>query len=158
VWHLACHAKGSPLAVDQSALAFEDTEVTLDEVRRALVRAPRRLVVLSACQTNMVGVALPNEVVGFPTTLLQLGFAGAIATAWSIDDRACTYLMTCFHQRWRRLGEHPAVALSRAQKWLRSATRADLTEMVPEIAIPEGDEPHPFAHPRFWAAFAYTGA
>ncbi len=158
VWHLACHARGSPFAAERSALVFEDAEITLDEVRNRLVPAPRRLVVLSACQTNMTGVALPNEVVGFPTTLLQLGFAGAVATAWSVDDRACAYLMTCFHRRWRRMGEHPAIALSRAQQWLRSATRADLAAMVPEIALPAGDDPHPFAHPQFWAAFAYTGA
>jgi hypothetical protein len=158
VWHLACHAKGSPFAAERSALSFTDAEVSLEDVRSRLARAPRRLVVLSACQTNMTGVALPNEVVGFPTTLLQLGFAGAIATAWSVDDRACTFLMTCFHRRWRLEREHPAIALSRAQQWLRSATRADLSEMVPDIAIPEGDDPYPFAHPRFWAAFAYTGA
>ena len=158
VWHLACHAAGSPFAAEQSSLAFEDADVTLAEVRSTLTRAPRRLVVLSACQTNMTGVALPNEVVGFPTTLLQLGFAGAIATAWSVDDRACTFLMTCFHHRWRGKREHPAIALSRAQQWLRSATRADLSEMVPDIAMPEGDDPYPYAHPQFWAAFAYTGA
>jgi CHAT domain-containing protein len=157
VWHLACHAIGSPFAAERSALVFEDAEVTLEEVRRALDRAPRRLVVLSACQTNTTGVALPNEVVGFPSTLLQLGFAGAIATAWSVDDQACAFLMTRFHWLWRRNGLHPAIALSRAQQWLRGATRAELAEMVPEIVVP-GEEPYPFAHPLYWAAFAYTGA
>ena len=157
VWHLACHATGSPFAAEESALVFEDAEVTLDEVRRTLDRAPRRLVVLSACQTNTTGIALPNEVVGFPSTLLQLGFAGAIATAWSVDDQACAFLMARFHRLWRRDGLHPAIALSRAQRWLRGATRAELAEMVPQIVVP-GDDPYPFAHPLYWAAFAYTGA
>ena len=157
VWHLACHATGSPFAAEESALVFEDAEVTLDEVRRTLDQAPRRLVVLSACQTNTTGVALPNEVVGFPSTLLQLGFAGAIATAWSVDDQACAFLMARFHRLWRRDGLHPAIALSRAQRWLRGATRAELAEMAPEIVVP-GDDPYPFAHPLYWAAFAYTGA
>jgi len=114
--------------------------------------------VLSACRTNLAGSALPNEVVGLPTVLVQIGFAGVIATAWAVDDLATTYLMTVFYDRWCWYGDEPAVALNRAQQWLRRATRAELTALLPGVDPLGGPGEHPYVDPRYWAAFAYTGA
>ncbi|UQU63999.1 CHAT domain-containing protein [Couchioplanes caeruleus] len=156
VWHLACHGDAEPEDIYASRLFFADRAVTLAEVAAGLEPHPRRLAVLSACHTNLVGSALPNEVVGLPSALLQLGFAGVIATGWAVDDLATTYLMTAFYRFWCADGDEPAVALHRARHWLRTATRADLVVMIPEVVPPPGD--HAYAEPRFWAAFAYTGA
>ena len=101
---------------------------------------------------------LPNEVVGLPSALIQVGFAGVIATAWTVDDLATTYLMTAFYQRWCGDGDEPAVALNRAQRWLRAATRADLTALLPDVEPRGAAAAYPYVDPRYWAAFAYTGA
>ncbi|WP_199516483.1 CHAT domain-containing protein [Nucisporomicrobium flavum] len=156
VWHLACHGDAEPEDIYASRLFFADRAVTLAEVAAELRPDPRRLAVLSACHTNLVGSAMPNEVVGLPSALLQIGFAGVIATGWAVDDLATTYLMTAFYHFWCVDGDEPAVALHRARHWLRTATRADLAALVPEVVPPPGD--HAYAQPRFWAPFAYTGA
>jgi CHAT domain-containing protein len=158
VWHLACHGAAEPRAILDSRLYFADRVVTLRELREALSAGPRRLAVLSACESNLTDVSLPNEVVGLPSALLQVGFAGVIASSWKVDDLATAYLMTAFYQQWCEEGQEPAVALNLAQRWLRRATRADLAAMLPDVT-PDGDEgQYPYRHPRYWAAFAYTGA
>ncbi|MEV0006398.1 CHAT domain-containing protein [Micromonospora sp. NPDC050980] len=158
VWHLACHGSAEPGSILDSRLYFADRQVTLEELRHTLVPSRRRLAVLSACQTNISGSALPNEGIGLPSALIQIGFAGVIATAWSVDDLATTYLMTAFYHLWCQEGHEPAVALNHAQHWLRTATRADLTALLTDIDPPGGFDECPYADPRHWAAFAYTGA
>jgi hypothetical protein len=158
VWHLACHGSAEPGSIMDSRLFFADRQVTLGELRRALRPGRRRLAVLSACQTNLTGSAMPNEVLGLPSALVQIGFAGVIATAWTVDDLATTYLMTVFYQRWCRDGDEPAVALNHAQQWLRGATRGDLVALLPDVEPAGGTGQYPYVDPRYWAAFAYTGA
>ncbi|MET8300030.1 CHAT domain-containing protein [Micromonospora sp. NPDC005211] len=158
VWHIACHGSVDPDSIMDSRLYFADRQVTLEELRRTLKPSHRRLAVLSACQTNRSGSALPNETVGLPSALIQIGFAGVIATAWSVDDLATTYLMITFYRLWRQEGCEPAVALSRAQRWLRTATRADLAALLPDVEPPGRADDRPYVDPRYWAAFAYTGA
>ncbi|MEV4343863.1 CHAT domain-containing protein [Actinoplanes sp. NPDC049596] len=156
VWHLACHGDAEPDDIYASRLFFADRSVTLAELAAELKPEARRLAVLSACDTNLVGSALPNEVVGLPSALLRIGFAGVIATGWAVDDLATMYLMTAFYQFWCVHGDEPAVALNRAQQWLRNATHADLAALLPDVPAPLGRQP--YGEPRFWAAFAYTGA
>ncbi|MGI5243747.1 CHAT domain-containing protein [Dactylosporangium sp. CA-139066] len=157
VWHLACHGEARPHAILDSRLLFADRDVTLGELQAELRPAPRRLAVLSACESNLTGTDLPNEVVGLPSALLRAGFAGVIASAWKVDDLATAYLMTAFYDRWCHAGHEPAVALHLAQQWLRTATRADLHNLLPCLE-PGGGGEHPYGAPRFWSAFAYTGA
>lgn len=159
VWHLACHGSAQPRAILDSRLYFADRAVTLRELRDALPAGRRRLAVLSACESHLTDAGLPNEVVGLPSALLQVGFAGVVASSWKVDDLATAYLMAAFYQQWCGEGQEPAVALNLAQRWLRTATRPDLTALLPGVE-PHGDSDteHPYRHPRYWAAFAYTGA
>jgi hypothetical protein len=143
------HATLGRLRVAQSPAALDDG---IDACREG-----RRLAVLSACESNLTGATVPNEVIGLPSALLQVGFAGVIASSWKVDDLATAYLMTAFYQLWCQEGQEPAVALNRAQQWLRTATRADLTALLPGTE-PEGDGRYSYANPRYWAAFAFTGA
>ena len=158
VWHLACHGRADPGSILDSRLFFADRQVSLRELRRELRPDRRRLAILSACETNLTDATVPNEVVGIPSALIQVGFAGVVAAAWSVDDLATTYLMTAFYQLWRGQDRQPAVALNAAQRWLRSATRSDLAALIPDVE-PRGDPgEYPYLNPRYWAAFAYTGA
>lgn len=160
VWHVVCHGRLRPSATLGSlgALSFADVEVTIDQLRTQIRPAPRRLAILSACRTNVTSSTLPNEAIGLPSALLQLGFAGVIATTWNIDDAATPYLMARFHEIWCEDRLHPAVALNRAQRWMSRATRAALAALLPAAGpIDRGGE-LPFADPYYWAGFAYTGA
>lgn len=157
VWHLACHGSAQPWAIQDSRLYFADRSVTLRELREALPAGRRRLAVLSACESNLTDAHLPNEVVGLPSALLQAGFAGVVASSWKVDDLATAYLMTAFYQQWCQEGQEPVVALNLAQRWLRTATRSDLVAMLPGVEPGGGDGDLPYRHPRYWAAFAYTG-
>jgi CHAT domain-containing protein len=114
--------------------------------------------VLSACETNLIDTSVPNELVGLPSALIQIGFAGVVAAAWKVDDLATAYLMTEFYRLWCRDGADPVIALNRAQVWLRSATRDDLRAAIPAVEPQGAIGEYPYRHPRYWAAFAYTGA
>ncbi|GIF77862.1 CHAT domain-containing protein [Asanoa siamensis] len=157
-WHVACHGATEPASILDSRLYFADRQVTLAELLRTLRPGRRRLAVLSACQTNLSGSAMPNEAVGLPSALIQLGFAGVIATAWAVDDLATTYLMTVFYHAWCQEGREPVVALNLAQQWLRGARHADLLALLPDVTPAGGPGEFPYADPIYWAAFAYTGA
>ncbi|ELP65871.1 CHAT domain-containing protein [Streptomyces sp. WI04-05B] len=157
VWHLACHGYALPASIMDSALLFADGPATLQQLQESLHAQPRRLAVLSACQSHVTGSDLPNEVVGMPSALLRLGFAGVIATAWKVDDTATACLMARFHQLWCHDGMEPVVALNRAQDWLAGATCADLAPYLPDGWTAPKNTVRPFADPRYWAAFAYTG-
>lgn len=157
VWHISCHGGVDPQEILLSSLSFADRPVTLAELRERFRFVPRRLAIVAACDMHNVGVDVPNEVVGLPSALLQLGFSGVIAASWPVSDHATAFLMTRFHQVWRD-GAHPAVALAVAQNWLRNAGTDELAVVAPTLPLPDAERgPRPFAHPWNWAAFAYTG-
>lgn len=59
---------------------------------------------------------------------------------------------------WRKEGHEPAIALNRAQRWLRAATRDELAALFPGVDPCGAQSEHPYADPRYWSGFAYTGA
>jgi CHAT domain-containing protein len=128
-----------------------------------------RLCVLSACQTDQPGTQLPDEVVSLPTGLLQAGYAGVLATQWPIHGEVAALMVGRFYRAWRKEGREPAEALAQAQRWLRDTTNAQKLEDL--LAWP-GDrafgsvwrslrlrppDERSFAHPMYWATFAYHG-
>jgi CHAT domain-containing protein len=139
-----------------------------------------RLAALSACETAIVGSRLPDEVVSLSSALLQAGFAGVIASMWSVSDLFTALLMPRIYQLWIQDGVSPHQALRQAVKWLREQTAADLaksfeaararaanvdskdyeqaSEAWQHFAYDYAPEDRPYAHGVFWAAFAYTGA
>jgi len=139
-----------------------------------------RLVTLSACETGIIGTTLPNEVVAFPSALLQAGYAGVAASLWSVSDFSTAMLMQYFYATWKTNERcSPAQALRTAQLWLRNTTNkeklgyfeqyhhkdSDLLDKS-EIgavdssldALRQTPEHRTFAHPFWWAAFYLTGA
>ncbi|MCM2422608.1 CHAT domain-containing protein [Streptomyces sp. RKAG293] len=134
--HFTGHAGALPDDPLESALSLGEEQLTVrDVLAGGSLRA--RMAVLSACQTSVIGDALPDEAVGLPSALLQAGLSGVVATQWAAYDSFTLPLISAFYDEWLRRGAHPAVALARAQRaCLRGA----------------GD-PSPFA----WANFSYTG-
>jgi tetratricopeptide (TPR) repeat protein len=128
VLHFATHGRAGwhePLA-SELRLAGGESLTLGDLLDLKLVDV--RLVVLSACETAVPGMKLPDEVVGLPTGLLQAGAAGVVASLWSVEDVSTAMLMEHFYRAWRENGLEPAEALRRAQRWLRDTTNSEKAE------------------------------
>jgi CHAT domain-containing protein len=175
--HLVCHGMAdlrTPL--DSGLLMAGNVRIMLRDLFN--LRLKVRLAVLSACETALPGVELPDEVVALPTGLLQAGVAGVVASQWSVPDLATAMLMVEFYRRWG-LGHRarPAAALRAAQCWLRDTTNAQkrreweaalaageawLPASVGQMFLDElefeEDEQLLCADPHRWAAFAHVGA
>jgi CHAT domain-containing protein/tetratricopeptide (TPR) repeat protein len=123
VIHFACHGEADlDQPLDSALLLAGDDRLTVRDLLAARVNA--RLAVLSACETGVAGLALPDEVVGLPVGLLQAGAAGVIASLWEVPDADTMMLMVEFYRRWRGSGTPPASALRDAQAWIRDTTNA----------------------------------
>jgi tetratricopeptide (TPR) repeat protein len=167
ILYFACHGSTNPVEPLLSFLLLaNDERLTLHDILEQRVSA--RLAVLSACDTAVSGVALPDEVISFPTSLLQAGLAGAIGSLWSVPDLSTMALMIGFFEHWRRDGLEPADALRCAQQWIRDATNGEKQAAfpdVPALAAPAGSaatrafwaSARAHEHPYHWAAFTYVG-
>lgn len=148
VAHFSCHGfarTNEPLS--SGLLMAGNQPLTVQDIVDA--RLPNlRLVVLSACETALVGTKAPDEVVGLPAGFLEAGVMGVVGSLWSVENQATRHLFGRFYFEWLVAGKEPADALRNAQRWLRDGGvrtardgKADLT----------------FRHPFFWAAFTVTG-
>jgi len=79
----------------------------------------------------MPGTQLPDEAIGLPTALMEAGAAGVVASLWSVADNSTAQLMAHFHRLWR----HEALRFA-------------------QIELRRQED---FAHPFYWACFAYSG-
>jgi CHAT domain-containing protein len=177
VWHFSTHGEaGWREPLESNLLLAHGEHLTLREL--LALRGQARLAVLSACETGVPGMDLPDEVIGLPTGMLQAGVAGVVGSLWSVNDFSTALLMMRFYEAWREEGQAPPEALHRAQCWLRDATTADL-EAYFKAQLPDtttarlpGDvatagyrrfwwaddkQARPFEHPFHWAGFYYTG-
>ena len=136
-----------------------------------------RLAVLSACETGLSGLHLPDEVLSFSTGLLQAGVAGVTPSLWSLPDLTTVLLLLRFYELWRVESLNPPEALRQAQQWVRDTTNGKkasyFKKVLPETSpnrmtaetaesfymqfILRPPEDHDFAHPFYWAAFIYVG-
>ena len=178
VFHFSGHgstAWGNPL--ESTLWCAHNEPLTVRDIL-ALRLPGARLAVLSACETGIPGRELPDETVNLPSALVQAGFAGAVASLWSVYDISTAMLLVRFYQHWRVDGQQPVHALRAAQLWLRDTTNREKAaffgQFVPGlqqrmagqvgaeffVALhnrEEGLDDHSFAHPVHWAAFTLTG-
>jgi CHAT domain-containing protein len=179
--HLACHAETDTLDIRNSVLYLADVELALDELA-AVGPLVARLTVASACQTALPQISdLPDEVFSIGTALVNAGSACAVASLWSVYDPATSLLMIRLYEELAAdPAREPAVALRRAQLWLRGLSEEDEAAYLRghpalqrefERLEREGEELGnrslsatpgaplmPWAHPDFWAAFMAVGA
>jgi CHAT domain-containing protein/tetratricopeptide (TPR) repeat protein len=181
VAHFACHGGihwDDPL---QSGLLLANDEVLTVQDLFALHLNGARLATLSACETGIVGIRLPDEVAALPAAFIRAGFAGVAASLWSVADLSTAMLMTRFYQLWRSKGLEPPEALRQAQIWLRDTTNgqkqqyfqqflpefsseshstrlpASVADVLYKVLALADDDVRSFAHPFHWAAFQYVG-
>lgn len=175
--HFACHGEFTLDSPVQSSLSLsgEDKLSLNDILTERFDLSSIRLVVLSACQTGMVDVMkVPDEAIGFPAGFIQAGIPAVISTLWPVADIPTAYLMTKFYEFHLKKKLKPAIALNKAQQWLKEACfeelratidlkkikqRSIVTERGVRIEnwMEQAGNQKPFAHPYYWAAFYYTG-
>jgi CHAT domain-containing protein len=153
--HLSCHATADPVRGWSSRLELTDGPLTVEQLREHGCSA--LLAFLSACETAVVGLRLPDEVVAFPSVLLASGIAGIVASLWPVPQAATALLVAFFYAEIDRY--RPSEALRTAQQQVRSATGSQINERL-QLSAADAlrDDKRPFAHPYFWAGFTYTGA
>jgi CHAT domain-containing protein len=135
VLHFAGHAHADPDPLAGGVLLAHDEFLTIRELLASGIGAAR-FAVLSACETARVEDLVSDEMVSFPTALMQCGFGGVVGSLWAASDRPTTMLMKAFYQEWRGKSAAPQQALRAAQQWTR-------------------DRRYP--SPLAWANFVYVG-
>jgi CHAT domain-containing protein len=99
-----------------------------------------------------------------PTSLLQAGAAGVLASLWSVEDISTALLMMRFYHNFMQEKQAPQIALREAQLWLRNARPRDYTEFLNANLPAEQAKilrqqigTKSYSHPYYWGAFYYTG-
>jgi CHAT domain-containing protein/Flp pilus assembly protein TadD len=136
--HIAAHAElntNSPL-FSRILLSPDGSDSGVIEVREVypMDLARTDLVVLSSCQTQLGRQSKGDDIVGLNRAFLYAGASSVIASLWTVDDEATSFLMNAFYGRLKR-GMSKAAALQAAQ----IATRKK------------------YPHPYYWAAFVLSG-
>jgi len=135
VLHFAGHARADPDPLAGGMLLANDKLLTIRELLAGGIGAAR-FAVLSACETARVEDQTSDEMVSFPTALMQCGFGGVVGSLWAAADRPTIMLMTAFYRHWRGKSATPRQALRAAQQWTRDQR---------------------YASPLVWANFVYVG-
>lgn len=147
ILHVASHARNYPEHPLYSTVELFDRGMRLHEFFH--MRAPKRLVVLSACETGsgtgLVSQDLSSEeIVSFPRALLQAGVPSVVSTSWLVEDEATALLLVEFYKLLGKRGENGLKLdeiLSQAQR-----------NFIENARISKK-----FDHPFYWAAFFLTG-
>ncbi|MFD3589817.1 CHAT domain-containing protein [Streptomyces sp. NPDC058683] len=165
--HLHFAGHGSYDAADPVASCLELADgdrLTLRELLDGQALAGIRLVVASACRTAVTDMArLPDEGIGLPAGLVQSGAAGVVGSLWEVNDRSTALLIARFYA-YHLLGAPeqdeppmpPAVALARAQAWLRDADTAELNRFATSVGLRRARATYT-ERPSHWAAFVLVG-
>jgi CHAT domain-containing protein len=106
--------------------------LSLTELQRSRLLEGTRCFNASGCTTALGDLDVaPDELSSLPAGVLQSGAASAIATQWSVDDRATFLLMLRFAQvALGQPGITPARALREASAWLRQATWEEIEQIA----------------------------
>ena len=178
VLHFSCHGNANvSYPLDSGLLMAHGETLSLRDFFNLQLHGVR-LAILSACETGLPSIELPDEIISLPIGLLQAGVAGIAASLWSVADLSTMMLLVRFYAYWRQDGLPPTQALCNAQQWVRDTSNDEKKSyfqgFLPELTsarMADGPAEHlyramvfadpeakDFAHPFHWAAFTYVGA
>ncbi len=161
----------------KTGLLMSDEKLTLSDIFSKTDLTGSRLVMLSACQTDMKDLDMISESIGLPEAFLESGAKGVISTLWSVDDISTMFLTIRFFELHIKEGYEPPIALSKAKSWFKNITAKELQsrlsshmnelksdkKLLKSLAsfkaklmnFPKDSKP--FSDPFHWAGFVYTG-
>ena len=93
--HFATHGDLNPDSPKESGLITSDGKLVIDDILRLKMRA--RLVVLSACSTNLGRLFPGEDQVGITRAFMYAGAPSIVSSLWSVSDESTAKLMTCFY-------------------------------------------------------------
>ncbi len=182
ILHFACHGDAIPEFPLESGLELaHDERITVGDLidlyaTQRLGSFRPRFAILSACEASRPGDVLPDEVVGLPTALLQVGLSAVVAPQWPVDGLAAGMLIARLCADWVAHGD-TCRALQQAQRWLRDTTSREKAEWFADRAPGEAGAaagtpsrdvwralvrmpPDELDHqrPDQWAAFTHVGS
>lgn len=162
--HFASHGVFDFREPMKSGLKLSDGLLTVEELLSKPVNylEGNRLVVLSACETNLVDIHAPSESIGIPLSFLQAGAPGVISSLWLVNDISTAVLMAKFYQLHIDESLEPARALAKAQLWLRSASVREINKLLraKNVTLDPArykENTIPYQDWYYWAGFVYTG-
>jgi len=130
------------------------------------------LVTLSACCTGVIDAFQPtDECLGIATGFLLAGAKAVVSSLWKVNSVATAFLLDEFYRQLKQTPNDKAIALQKAQNWLRTCRGAELRERANEWNLPKfidkitiDSAVHsyslkdiPFENPYYWAPFILTG-
>lgn len=171
VWHFATHGNFNWSDARLSGISLgENQRLTIRDLMSYASEFHPRLVVLSACETGIIGHDdNPDAFIGLPMAFMAAGAQGVVASLWPVDDRSTALLMGRFYQLMRSENARPSSALRKAQLWLRDSSRADLLAFLnssgqgnPAVGasrdyLASTSRNHPFSDPYYWGGFMFYG-
>jgi CHAT domain-containing protein len=152
-----------------STLHLADSHISLPEIF-TLALSQCRLVTLSGCETGLTDLtSLSDEYIGLTSGFLIAGSPSVVSSLWRVNDLSTALLMIKFYQNLKS-GSTVAIALNKAQTWLRDATTAELLEWTNYLNLNEtltkqiqrklrrrASDEQPFHSHYHWAAFCAIG-
>jgi CHAT domain-containing protein/tetratricopeptide (TPR) repeat protein len=160
VLHFSCHASADLANPWNSSLMLAGRDmVSVSELLRARLSGTE-LCILSACETGLAGLELPDEAISIGSSLLYAGSGGVIASLWSVYEASTALLMRKFYQGWKREGLSASAALRASQLWLKAATRMEILRELADLGVRlrSGGAALDGSNIIHWAAFAFNGA
>lgn len=142
--HLAVHAFSSDNPDRSSLVVLSDKANSEDGFLQASeilqMRIPSKLVVLSACDTNVGPVQGEAGISALSTAFLLAGARTVVSTLWPIEDQTSFALMKAFYVRAAR-GASGAEALTNAKRELLSTYGHDSLPVYWAGYLTQGTEP-----------------
>ncbi|MCL1471767.1 CHAT domain-containing protein, partial [Argonema antarcticum] len=183
-FHFTGHAYHDPNYPRNSALILaSEPNLTLADIF-AFNTLNLQLVCLAACETGITGKeGLIDEFVGLASGFLATGVSYVVSSLWRVEERSTALLMMQFYHYIIDEKIIPAIALNKAQNWLRQLTYGELAEWYLQLASQFTEKSdrrlqsllqreaqrllnsakinlcdRPYEEPYYWAGFILTGA
>ncbi len=167
------------LPLDDGEVIDLDKCLTLDAIfalKSEQKLAQCRLVTLSACETGLIDYTnISDEYIGLPSGFLVAGSPAVVSSLWTVNQLSTALLLIKFYENLQNQMSL-AVALNKAQLWLRDVTKEELLLSIKSLPIRIAQKrllkaqllknnnfcdlsprDKPFEEPYHWAAFCAIG-
>ncbi len=129
--YFSCHGLFDMAAPEKSHLRLHGADRLFRNEIVGLDLRKVRLAVLSACETGLSDVNdRADEYIGLSSAFLAGGALSVVPTLWAVWDFSTALLIRRFHANLYERHSPPALALSDAQKWLRTLTYDDVATIL----------------------------